>query len=193
MGSEDREKWDRQHAARIASEDPSPFLREISATGRWSSCPGRALDVATGTGRNAFFLAKKGFCVDAVDISDAALQTARSRASEKGLSINWTQADLDRFEFPDAAYDLVLNVNFLQRLLIPKLKSALRLGGHMIFETYIVDQRVLGHPRNPAYLLGHNELLRLFDDFRVLFYREGKWTDGGRESFRAGLLAQKVR
>ena len=73
------------------------------------------------------------------------------------------------------------------------MKSALKLGGHVIFETYLVDQRVLGHPRNPAYLLGHNELLDLFRDFRVLRYREGRFAEGGKEAYRAGLFGQKVR
>ena len=92
-----------------------------------------------------------------------------------------------------SAYDLITNFNFLERALIPKMKTALKPGGHMIFETYLIDQKELGHPRNPAFLLGHNELLELFRDFRVLYYREGKVIQEGKESYRAGLLAQKSR
>ena len=102
------------------------------------------------------------------------------------------QADLASFEFPDSAYDLILNINFLLRSLVPKMKKALQPGGHIIFDTYLVDQQALGHPRNPAYLLQHNELLDLFRNFRVLSYQEGKFLDGGKESFRAELLAQKL-
>jgi len=112
---------------------------------------------------------------------------------EKKLAIDFRQADLDSVELPEAAYDLILNFNFLQRSLIPKMKKALKLGGHIVFETYLIDQRVLGHPSNPVYLLGHNELLELFRDFRVLYYREGKFAEGGKEAYRAGLFAQKVR
>jgi len=54
------------------------------------------------------------------------------------------------------------------------------------------DQRVLGHPKNPVYLLGHNELLKLFRDFLILCYREGKFAEGGKEAYRAGLFGQKV-
>ena len=61
----------------------------------------------------------------------------------------------------------------------------------MIFETYSIDQQVIGHPANPNYLLAHNELLDHFRDFRVLYYREGKFSDGGEPSFRAGIFAQK--
>jgi hypothetical protein len=48
-------------------------------------------------------------------------------------------------------------------------------GGRVIFETYLIDQRSLGTggPSDPKYYLRHNELLRLFKDLRILFYREG--------------------
>ncbi len=74
----------------------------------------------------------------------------------------------------EAAFDLIINFNYLERSLIPKMKSALRVGGHIVFETYLIDQREIGHPKNPEYLLQHNELLDHFREFRVLCYREGK-------------------
>ncbi|MDZ4346948.1 MAG: hypothetical protein U1E51_31440, partial [Candidatus Binatia bacterium] len=107
-------------------------------------------------------------------------------------SISWQQADLEQIELPKTTYDLIVNFNYLQRSLIPQIKAALRPGGHAIFETYLTGQEILGHPKNPAYLLGHNELLEQFRDFRVLWYREGKFTDDGEAAFRAGLLAQKL-
>jgi hypothetical protein len=55
-----------------------------------------------------------------------------------------------------------------------------------------MDQREIGHPQNPQYLLAHNELLNLFRGWRVLYYREGKFSAGAESAFRAGLLAQKV-
>lgn len=193
MAIEDRRRWDEKHGTGHGTEQPSRFLEEIFQQYAGQIQPGRALDIATGRGRNALFLAERGFSVEAIDISDVALLEARRRAEEKGLTINYRQADLDHCEFLQAAYGMVLNINFLQRPLIPKIKSALKLGGHIIFETNLVDQRVLGHPRNPAYLLGHNELLELFRDFRVLYYREGKFAEGAKEAYRAGLFGQKVR
>ena len=193
MATEDQKHWDEKHAGGHGEEAHSPFLEEIFYKGSWSIPPGRALDIATGRGRNAFFLAERGFRVDAMDISQVALQEAGKVAEAKGLTINFIQADLEQAALPEMTYDLIINCNFLERSLIPKMKSALKLGGHIIFESYLVDQRVLGHPRNPAYLLGHNELLDLFRDFRILYYREGKVVEGGKEAFRAGLLGQKVR
>jgi len=193
MATNDRERWDEKHAAHEGESSPSAFLVQIFQTDSWKIQAGRALDIATGKGRNALFLAQRGFSVEAMDISEVAVAEARKRADERGLSIGFRQADLEKVELPETAYELILSFNYLDRLLIPKIKNALKLGGHIIFETYLIDQRVLGHPRNPAYLLGHNELLDLFRDFRILFYREGKFSEGGRESYRAGLFGRKVR
>jgi 2-polyprenyl-3-methyl-5-hydroxy-6-metoxy-1,4-benzoquinol methylase len=193
MATEDQKRWDDKHAGKPGDQPPSSFLTEIFSSASWQIAPGRALDVATGRGRNACFLAERGFSVDAMDISEVGLQEARKTAEAKGLAINFIQTELEQAALPGPAYDLIVNFNFLERSLILKMKDAIKLGGHVIFETYLVDQRVLGHPRNPAFLLGHNELLELFRDFRVLLYREGKFVEQGRAAFRAGIFAQKPR
>lgn len=193
MAGDDQKIWDERHASKHGQGEPSPFLKEILESNSWRIQPGKALDIATGKGRNALFLAERGFSVEAIDVSTVALEQGRKAAQEKKLAIDFRQADPDSVELPEAAYDLILNFNFLQRALIPKMKKALKIGGHIVFETYLIDQRVLGHPRNPAYLLGHNELLELFRDFRVLYYREGKFAEGGREAYRAGFFGQKVK
>ena len=189
MAMDDQVRWDRQHAASHGSDQVSGFLKEILQSGSWSIPRGRALEIATGKGRNAIFLAEQGFDVVAIDVSPVALDEAHKRAADKRLTISWQQADLEQIELPEAAYDLIVNFNYLQRSLIPQIKSALKVGGHVVFETYLIGQETIGHPKNPAYLLGHNELLEWFRDFRVLWYREGKLTEGGEASFRAGILA----
>ena len=191
MAADERERWDSKHTAEQEPGEPAAFLRQIFQTGPWEIQPGRALDIATGKGRNALFLAEQGFTVDAIDISEVGLQQAQRQAEKQGLTLNLVQADLASFEFPDSAYDLILNINFLLRSLVPKIKNALRPGGYIIFDTYLIDQQDLGHPRNPAYLLNHNELLDLFRGFRILCYQEGKFFVDGKESFRAELLGQK--
>ena len=191
MVLDDQMRWDRQYGRTDQPEKPAAFLAEILDDGHWVIAPGRALDIACGTGRNALFLAEKGFTVTAVDISRVGLEQGVQRAKERSLPISWQQADLESFQLPHGAYDLVVNVNFLQRSLIPQIKSALIAGGHVVFETYLIDQRAAGHPKNPDYLLAHNELLEHFRDFRVLRYREGKFAERGELSFRAGIFAQK--
>lgn len=192
MSADDRLRWDRQHAESSGPEEASSFLREIFAGEHWQISTGRALDIACGKGRNALFLAARGFDVTALDVSAVALSEGRRRAAERNLRINWLECDLDKDRLPEPGYDLIVDVNYLQRALLPQIKAAVKLGGFVIFETYLIDQQKIGHPKNPAYLLAHNELLNAFRDFRVLLYREGKFADGREPSFRAGILAQKL-
>lgn len=191
MAADDRKRWNEKHATTHGDDAPSKFLLEILASKVWLIRPGRALDVATGKGHNAIYLAAQRFRVDAVDISAAALQEARKAARARGQAVNFIEADLEHADLPRGAYDLVINFNYLDRGLVAHMKSALKPGGHIVFETYLIDQREIGHPKNPAYLLGHNELLDLFREFRILWYREGKFADGGGEAYKAGLLAEK--
>ena len=55
-------------------------------------------------------------------------------------SVNFIRADLEEYTFPPSTYDLIINFYYLQRSLIPSMKSALRSGGVILFETYTVEQ-----------------------------------------------------
>ena len=151
---------------------------------------GRALDVAMGSGRNAIYLAKMGFEVDGIDISPEAVNNALESARKAGVAIKAQIADLEgKYHIEKGAYDLIICFNYLQRLLIPQIKDGLRKGGMVVYETFIVDQVHFGKPRNPDYLLKHNELLNMFRDFRCLRYREGIME--GPKAI-ASIIAQKV-
>ncbi len=193
MSADDKTRWNRQHRLSSGADQPSGFLRQVLESDAWHIPHGLALDVAAGKGRNAILLAEMGFNVVGIDISKIGLEEARRRAEEKSLEITWHQADLEQIELPTAAYDLIVNFNYLQRSLFPQIQRALKPQGHVIFETYLIDQQTIGHPKNPAYLLNHNELLDHFRSFRVLCYREGKYTDSGAAAFRAGIFTQKIR
>ncbi len=192
MSIEDEIRWDKQHESTHGSAEPSAFLRDIFTADAWPIPRGRALDLACGKGRNALFLAERGFDVVAIDISPIALEEGRRRAEERNLAVVWQQADLERIQLDENAYDLVVNFNYLQRSLIPQIKAALRIGGYLVFDTYLIDQPAIGHPKNPAYLLQHNELLNWFREYRVLWYREGRFSEGDEPAFRAGIFAQKI-
>jgi len=73
MGTDDQKVWDERHGSREGREEPSFFLRQIFESHGWRIQPGRALDIASGKGRNACFLAERGFQVEAVDISEVGL------------------------------------------------------------------------------------------------------------------------
>ena len=135
---------------------------------------GRVLDLAMGNGQNALFLAKMGFAVEGVDISSDAVKTALEAARKAGVAIKAEVADLEGdYVIRKGAYDVIICFRYLQRSLIPQIKDGLRKGGMVVYETFTIEQARFGRPRNPDYLLKHNELLDMFRDFRCLFYQEG--------------------
>jgi tellurite methyltransferase len=188
----DRKRWDERYKLKefALGKEPNPFLKR-----HFRSLPGgKALDLATGDGRNAVFLALHGYDVDAVDISEVGLRKARKLARAVGVKINTIHADLDVYSIKKEAYDLIADFYFLNRRLIPKIRQGLKKGGRAIFETYLLEQRELGvaGPRNPRYFLKSNELLKLFNGFQIRFYREGIFREGGRKKAVASLVAQKI-
>ncbi len=151
---------------------------------------GRALDVAMGNGQNAIYLARMGFDVEVVDISPEAVGNALELARKAGVTISAQVANLEgKYHITKGVYDVIICFNYLQRSLIPMIKDGLRKGGIVVYETFIVDQAQFGKPRNPDYLLKHNELLGMFRDFRCLRYREGIME--GQKAI-AGIIAEKV-
>lgn len=187
----DRKRWDKRFGTKefALGKKPNPFLkRHIHLLPK-----GKALDMATGEGRNAVFLAQNGFEVDAVDISEKGLKKARKLAREKGVKVNALLVDLNHYQIEKDRYDLIANFYFLKRRLIPKVRKGLKQGGRVIFETYLLEHRTLatGGPKQAKYFLKPNELLRLFKNFRILFYREGIFREGGRRKAIASLIAEK--
>ena len=91
---------------------------------------GRALDVATGSGRNAIYLAKMGFKVEGVDLSPEAMNIALESALKAGVTIRTQVADLKGdYYIKKDAYDVIICFNYLQRSLRPQIKDGLRRGG----------------------------------------------------------------
>ena len=151
---------------------------------------GRVLDVAMGTGRNAVYLAKKGFDVEGVDISPEAVRSALDQPREAGVTLKARVADLESdYHIEKSAYNVIICFNYLQRSFITQIKDGLRVGGIVVYETFTVDQAQFGEPKNPDYLLKYNELLELFRDFRCLYYREGIVEE--RKAL-ASIIAKKV-
>src|SRR5262245_5324790 len=106
MTGVEREDWNRRHgeAGQLFGVDPNRFLvAEVDGLP-----PGRALDLACGAGRNAVWLAERGWTVTAVDFSDVAIATARLLAAERGVEIEWLVADLGEWQPPARAFDLVV-------------------------------------------------------------------------------------
>jgi len=166
--------------------EPSRFLVENS-----DLLPeGKALDIAMGCGRNAVYLARIGFDVEGVDISEEAVKEALKLAHSLEVPLKAVVADLeDGYRIEKHAFDVVICFNYLYRPLIPQIKEGIRSGGMVVYQTFIKDQSRFGKPKNPDHLLKHNELLGLFRDFRCLRYHEGIYEN---QRALAGLIAQKT-
>src|SRR5512140_2914740 len=119
--------WEQRYRAQKEPSEsaPHPVLVEAAS----SLPPGRALDLACGTGRHALWLAERGWSVTAVDGSPKAIEILRQRAA--GLRIETQIADLEdsSFTIAPASYDLIAICYYLQRSLFDPAKQALVPGG----------------------------------------------------------------
>lgn len=158
--------------------------------------PGRALDVATGTGRNAVYLAAEGYEVDAVDQSRAGLEITRERAADRsaGDRVNPVQADLTEYGFPIGAYDLV-TVSFYRAIdRFADLQDALAPGGTLFVEHHLrTTTPTESGPSGDRYRFAANELLRACLDLTVLAYEEGlERRPDGRTAATARIVARNT-
>lgn len=168
------------------SQAPSPLVTEHLAL----APDGPALDVACGGGRHATWIARTGRVVDAFDRDLARCRALGTLATREHLPLHVACADLERFPLPRRRYAAVVNTLYLDRGLVPHLIDALLPGGILLFETFAQEQLATGHPRNPAFVLAPNELLRLVPSLRVLFYREGPIDRDGTIVHLASLVAR---
>ncbi len=173
----EREKWEQRYRTGegVHAGPPSALLARWAGTAR----RGRALDVASGFGRNALFLASRGFRVDVVDISPTALREAARRARRRRLRVRWIEADLDRYPLPRARYDVVVVSFFLRRRLVPALKAAVKPGGLLVMENHLAGPEPDEGP-GPAHRLRPGDLWRWFRGWEILELAEGLFTAEGR-------------
>lgn len=174
---EDRLRWNRRYSEAGFTADWAPDV--IVAERLPGLGTGRALDVACGIGANALFLAKRGWEVDAVDVSDVAIERLRVAATSEGVldTIHLGLGDVETLPVQVATYDLVLCFRFLSRAAAPKLSAALKPGGALIYQTYTTAHRAKRPSFPEAWCLKPGELRSLFADLEVELYEE---TEGER-------------
>lgn len=158
MSRVERDDWNRKHgeAGQLFGVEPSRFLvAEVS-----SLEPGRALDLACGAGRNAVWLAERGWTVVGVDFADAALANGRALAAERGVAIEWVQADLRDWRSEPRGFDLVA-VLYLQlpaaerQWVLGRASEAVAPGGTLLVVGHDLQNLNGGHggPKDPRVLL----------------------------------------
>jgi SAM-dependent methyltransferase len=122
------------------------------------------------------------------DISETALDFARARAREAGVSVETLALDLEQEAMPAGPWDLVVSFDYLQRDLFPLFPEILAPGGLLVF-SQPTRSNLERHPRpGSTHLLEDGELPTLVRGLTVLFYEE-RWCDDDRHHAR--LVAQK--
>ena len=173
-GESDEDRWNRRYreGAYASRSHPSTYLVEqMQALGEAS---GYAADVACGRGRNADFLSRHGYQVDAYDISDVALSLAREHYPQ--ASITWHKRDLLIDGLPAAAsYDLVVVVRFIAEDLIRNLTQHLHPGGFVIIDEHLKwsgDEPLAG-PAGDRFRMSPGVLLDWLQPLVVIDHYEG--------------------
>jgi uncharacterized OsmC-like protein/predicted O-methyltransferase YrrM len=149
--------WDERYrgATLLWTERPNQLLvEEVSGL-----TPGRALDLGTGEGRNAVWLAEQGWQVTGVDFSRVALERGAAIAQRAGVDVAWVPADLTQYRPSAAAFDLVLILYLhlppdARRAVFDHAVMALRPGGRLLIVGHDLENRVAGHggPQDPSVL-----------------------------------------
>ncbi len=169
----DSSGWDARYAAApdlVWTAEPNRFVvAELAGL-----APGRALDLAAGEGRNAVWLAGRGWRVIAVDFSAVAVGRGRRLARERGVDVTWLVADVSAYAPPPGGFDAVL-VAYLhlpagdRAGVLARTAAALAPGGTLLVVGH--DRANLtsgvGGPQDPAVLYTPEEIVAELDGLRI--------------------------
>lgn len=190
MAIEDKIKWNNKYLQNEKLLKKRVHSKRLEKALKFTNGE-KALEIACGTGRNSLFLATHGFCIDAFDISDIAIEFLKN---ENIKNINAQLIDLQDYKFLDNHYDLIVQTNFFDREILPKLKNSLKKGGIIFIETYMDDITNEKTPSNPSFLLQKNELKTIFENgFKVLEYiEEQNDADEMYKMMKQSVIAKKL-
>ena len=167
-----RDDWNRRFAASgyLFGTEPNRFL--VSEVAGLAS--GSALDLACGDGRNAVWLAERGWRVTGVDFSDVALEKAARLAAGRGVEVEWLEAELLAYEPEPRVFDLVV-ILYLQLpaeelgAVLERAATAVAPGGTLLVVGHHRDNLEHGHggPREPSVLYTPADLVPHLDGLHV--------------------------
>jgi SAM-dependent methyltransferase len=154
--------------------EPTPLLVETAR----NLTPGRALDVACGSGRNSVWLAEHGWKVTAVDRSPVTIPM-----------VDMHVADLEKHEFPiaEASWDLIVVCRYLQRDLFEPIKRGLKRGGVALVIVLLMEP---GHEQS-RFSVQPGELAKYFEGWEISHYHEGKASGEDHDRAVAELVATR--
>ncbi|MGD2102963.1 MAG: class I SAM-dependent methyltransferase [Acidimicrobiia bacterium] len=190
MSNGEQARWDERYALGDyrPSVEPSPVIEEVAG----HVGVGRALVLACGAGRNALYLASRGFQVDAVDISTVAIDMARTDATRRGLSVQWHVGDVAEFDMSEGCYDVITMIRYTNRSIWGRLVTGLSEDGWLAMGQHLRTRHQVAGPSD-EYRLRPGELLQAFGGLRVIRYAEeyGESPTSGKMVATTTLLACK--
>ena len=167
-----REDWNARYSASElvwTSEPNRLFASEVEELE-----PGRALDLACGEGRNAVWLADRGWRVTGIDFSDVALAKAERLAQSRGVEVDWVLADVVEHAPPPESFDLVaiLYLQLPHEELVRALNgaaAAVAPGGTLIVLGHDTTNLTDGHggPKDARVLYTPEDVVAELDELRV--------------------------
>ena len=181
--------WDERYRLRQQPEDMETAPTRLVIETAKQLAPGKALDLACGTGRNAIWLADHGWNVTAVDGAPAAIEILQHRAADAGVTLDARVADLEKGEYiiEQAAWDLIVMSYYLQRDLFGSAKRGVVPGGIVLAIVHITEPG-----EEPTYKrLRPGELHAYFDGWEILHSYEGKPTDPAHQRAVAEIVARR--
>lgn len=169
MSEADRQRWENKHRTHGTGR-PRATLEWIAAIDRRErSQRPLALDLACGNGRHCDRLLAAGYTVVAADIARTALdRIALPTGADRGR-LHRVQMDVDCWPFRAGTFDLIAQIDFLDRARFDDIKLCTKPGGHVLIDTFMLgESRNAEGPGNPEYLLRRGELEDVFGDWELL-------------------------
>lgn len=199
MSQADRDKWNARYLAGAYEmrTHPSALLEHWAGRLQVTGPAPRAIDIACGAGRNALFLARRGWHVDAIDISAVALGRLRGAANEASFPVACAETDLEPASsaldgIEDRRYDLALVIRYADTALVEALPRILAPGGYFIAEMHLQTGAAVAGPRSPRFRVAPGELRRAAAAFELIYYNEGLVADpDGRTVALAQLVGRQ--
>jgi SAM-dependent methyltransferase len=186
----EKERWNRILTAPSPRFNTKPNAFLVEVTRRLT--PGKALDVGMGQGRNALYLAQQGWAVTGFDPADQAVAAAEAEAKRIGVTLKALVLREDQFDFGTGQWDLIVLSYVGARGFEQRVYDSLKPGGSVVVEAFHRDA-TKATPIGGAVVFDTNELVKLFERFRILRYEDVEGVgDFGLERTRlVRLHAQK--
>jgi SAM-dependent methyltransferase len=167
--------WDARYSEQDELWSGRPNGRLVAEVARLT--PGRVLDVGCGEGADAIWLARGGWTVTAIDISEVALGRAHAAADQADAAVEWMCGDALHMALPAGSFDLLS----MQYPALPKaageaamraLLDTVRPGGLLLAVYHDLDHEHREHMKSrgfdPADYVDADDLRQLLgDDFTV--------------------------